>query len=160
MLLATWSASHVWGACSSQLFHEPKCPYRNERESTKCSAGKESRHRTGIHGILQEVKRLQFCSRLTSARPVCHVASADQIKRSASKICGDQIVRAPASTDVNLRSSRAYHITIAIERVQETGLVGTGIWLNSPQYAFVYEECRFQRAVVPPEPHGSPGLVI
>ena len=77
-----------------------------------------------------------------------------------SKVCGDQIVGAPASTDVNLRSRRAYHITVAIERVQETGLVGAGIRLNSPQCALVYEECRFQRAVVPPEPHGSPGLVI
>jgi hypothetical protein len=78
----------------------------------------------------------------------------------ASEICGDQIVRAPAATDVNLRSRGAYHITVAIERVQETGLVAAGIWLNSPQRALVYEECRFQRAVVPPEPHGSPGLVI
>jgi len=77
-----------------------------------------------------------------------------------SKIRGDQIVSASASADINLRSRRAYHITVAIERVQEAGLVGAGIWLNSPQCALLYEECRFQRAVVPPEPHGSPGLVI
>ena len=92
-------------------------------------------------------------------RPV-HVVSADQIKVFVSKICGDQIVRSPASTDVNLRSRRAYHITVAIERVQEAGLVEAGIWLNSPQCALLYEECRFQRTVVPPKPHGSPGLVI
>ena len=160
-LVSTWPVfSQVRGVCSPQPFHEPKGPDRNERESEKCSAGQESRHRTGIHGILQEVKRLQFCSRLTSARPVCHVASANQIKRSFSKICSDQIVRSPTSTDVNLRGRRAYHITVAIERVQETGLVGAGIWLNSPQCALFYEECRFQRAIVPPEPHGSPCLVI
>lgn len=94
-----------------------------------------------------------------SERPP-HATSADQIKRSFSKICGDQIVGSPASTDVNLRGGRAYRITVAVERVQETGLVLTGIWLNSPQRAFVYEECRFQCAVVSPEPHGSPGLVI
>ena len=94
-------------------------------------------------------------------RPVCHVVSPPiRSKASVSKICGDQIVRAPASTDVNLCSRRAYHITVAIERVQESGLVGAGIGLNSPQCALFYEECRFQRTVVPPEPHGSPGLVI
>jgi hypothetical protein len=32
--------------------------------------------------------------------------------------------------------------------------------VDSPQRALVDEERRFQRAVVPPEPHGSPCLVI
>jgi hypothetical protein len=132
-----------------------------ERESEKCSAGQESRHCTGIHGILHGVDRLQYLFATNEhLRPIRHVVSADQVKVFVSKICGDQIVRAPPSTDVNLRGRRAYHITVAIERVQETGLVGAGIWLNSPQCALFYKECRFQRAVVPPEPHGSPGLVI
>ena len=85
---------------------------------------------------------------------------ADQIKHSFSKICGDQIVRAPPSTDVNLCSRGAYQIAVAIERIQQTRLVGAGVRLNSSQCALVDEECRFQRTVVPPEPHGSPGLVI
>jgi hypothetical protein len=107
------------------------------------------------------VDRLQFLFATNRhLRPVRHVASVITSKVFASKICGDQIVRASASTDVNLRSRGAYHIAVAIERAQETGLVGAGIWLDSPQCALFYEECRFQRAVVPPEPHGSPGLVI
>ncbi|KRR30319.1 hypothetical protein CQ13_01290 [Bradyrhizobium retamae] len=93
-------------------------------------------------------------------RPDCDVASADQIKRSFAKICSDQIVRSPASTDVNLRSRRAYRITIAIERFQETGLVEMSIWLNAPQRVLVYKKCRFQRAIVPPKTHGSPRLII
>jgi len=32
------------GVCSPQPFHEPKGPYRSERESEKCAAGQESRH--------------------------------------------------------------------------------------------------------------------
>jgi hypothetical protein len=153
--------SHVRGVCSPQPFRQPKSPDRNERENEKCSAGKEGRHWTDIHGILQEVERLQFfCSRLTE-RPLGLPRRLDWSDQSfISKICSDQIVRSPASTDVNLRSRRAYHITVAIERVQEAGLVGAGIRLNSPQSALVYEERGFQRAVVPPEPHGSPGLVI
>jgi hypothetical protein len=102
-----------------------------------------------------------FCSRRTGT--CARSATSPRLITSkvlVSKICGDQIVRASASTDVNLRSRRAYHIAVAIERVQETGLVGASIWLNSPQCALFYKECRFQRAVVPPEPHGSPGLVI
>ena len=108
--------------------------------------------------------RLQFLFATNGhLRPVCHVVSANQIKSARfknSKICGDQVVRAPASTDINPRSRRADHITVAIERVEETGLVGAGIRLDSPQCALVYEERRFQRTVVSPEPHGSPGLVI
>ena len=85
--------------------------------------------------------RLQFLFATNEhLRPVCHVVSLIRSNMLVSKICGDQIVRTPASTDVNLRSRRAYHITVAIERVQETGLVGAGIWLNSPQCALVYEE--------------------
>jgi hypothetical protein len=106
------------------------------------------------------MRALDLAALQTHLRPFRHVASADHIKMFVSKIRSDQVVRSPASTDVNLRSRRAYHITVAIERVQEAGLVGAGIRLNSPQSALVYEERGFQRAVVPPEPHGSPGLVI
>ena len=82
-----------------------------------------------------------YCSRrtITCARSATS-SRGIRSKVFVSKICGDQIVGTPAATDVNLRSSRAYHITVAIERIQETRLVGAGIWLNSPQCAFVYEE--------------------
>jgi len=39
-----------------------------------------------------------------------------------------------------LRSRRAYHVAVAIERVQDIGLVGAGIRLNSPQRTLVCEE--------------------
>jgi hypothetical protein len=137
---STWPAFQARGVCSPQPFREPEGPDHNERESEKCSAGQES-HRARIHDILQEVDRSQFL-----------FATNEHLRRSAtsprlitsnvfvSKICGDQIVRSPASADVNLRGCRAYHITVAIERVQETGLIGAGIWLNSLQCALVYEE--------------------
>jgi len=134
-------SSQVRGVCSPQPLHVPKGPDHNERESEECSAGQESRHCTRIHDILQGLIACSFCSRRTStcARP----ATSSRLITSkvfVSKICSDQIVRSPASTDVNLRSRRAYHIAVAIERVQETGLVGAGIWLNSPQCALVDEE--------------------
>ena len=95
-------------------------------------------------------------------RPVCHVVSANQIKSIRSKF--ENLRRpgrkSPTSTDVNLCSRGAYQIAVAVERIQETRLVGAGIRLDSPQCALVNEECSFQRTVVPPEPHGSPGLVI
>ena len=72
--------------------------------------------------------------------PVCHVVSVIRSKVLFSKICGDQIVRTPAATDINLRSRSAYHITIAIERVQKAQLVAAGIWLNSPQCVFLNKE--------------------
>ena len=134
-------SSHVRGVCSPQPLREPEGPNRNERESEKCSAGQESRHRTLIHDILQGLIACSFCSRRTSicARPVTSSRLITP-KVFVSKICSDQIVRSPASTDVNLGSRRAYHIAVAIERVQETGLVGAGIWLNSPQCALVDKE--------------------
>ena len=73
-------------------------------------------------------------NRLGSLQAECTYANV------VSKICGGQIVGASAPTDVNLRSRRTYHITVAIERVQKTELVGAGIWLNSPQCVLVYEE--------------------
>lgn len=77
-----------------------------------------------------------------------------------SKISGDQIVRTPASADVHSGSGGAYPITIGIERVQKTRLIRTGIWLNAPQRAFVYEKRCLYRAIVPPKSHGMPRSVI
>ena len=75
-----------------------------------------------------------------SEATVCHVVSVIRSKVLVSKICGDQIVRTPASTDVNLRSHGAYHIAVAIKRVQETRRIGAGIWLDSPQRVFLNKE--------------------
>jgi len=150
--------SHVRGVCSAQPFHEPESPDRNERENEKTSAGKKRRHCAAIHGILRALAGLW--SRLTGRPPGLPRSLVDQIEHSFSKICRDQIVRATPSTDVNLCSRGAYQIAVAVERIQQTRLVGAGIRLNSPQCALVDEECSFQRTVVPPEPYGSPGLVI
>jgi len=49
-----------------------------------------------------------------------------------SKIIGDQVVRTPASANINPGSRGAYHVTVGIERVQKAGLIGAGIWLNTP----------------------------
>jgi hypothetical protein len=57
-----------------------------------------------------------------------------------SKIGGDQVVRTSASANVNPGSGGTYQITVGIERVQKTRLVGARIWLNSPQCFFVYEK--------------------
>jgi len=77
-----------------------------------------------------------------------------------SKISGDQIVRAPASANVDPGSGGAYPITVGIERVQKARLIRTGIWLNAPQRAFVYEKRCLYRAIVSPKSHGMPRPVI
>jgi hypothetical protein len=59
---------------------------------------------------------------------------------SASKISGNQIIRAPASANIDPGCGGAYQITIAIERVQKAQLIGTRIWLNSPQCFFAYKK--------------------
>src|SRR4029453_17076249 len=57
---SAWAALHMRGACSPQPLHEPKSPDHTERENEKRSAGKERRHCTGVHDILQEIEHLQF----------------------------------------------------------------------------------------------------
>jgi hypothetical protein len=89
---------------------------------------------------------------------------ADQDRGSATgirlKISGYQIVRTPASADVDPGSGGAYPITVGIERVQKTRLIRTGIWLNALQRAFVYEKRCLYRAIVSPKSHGLPRPVI
>jgi hypothetical protein len=89
---------------------------------------------------------------------------ADQDRGSAtdirSKISGDQIVRTPASADVDPGSGGAYPITVAIERVQKARFIRTGIWLDPPQRAFVYEKRCLYRAIVSPKSHGMPRSII
>jgi hypothetical protein len=84
----------------------------------------------------------------------------DAVRFARLKISGDEIVRTPASADVDPGSSGAYPIAIGIERVQKPRFIGTGIWLNAPQRAFVYEKRCLYRAIVSPKSHGMPRSVI
>jgi len=77
-----------------------------------------------------------------------------------SEIMGDQVVRTPASANINLGGSSAYPVTVGIERVQEAGLVGAGIWLDVPERGLVYEEGCLHRAIISPKSHGMPGSVV
>lgn len=77
-----------------------------------------------------------------------------------SEIMGDQVIRTPASANINLGGRSAYQVTVGIERVQETGLVGAGIWLDVPQRGLVDEEGCLHRAVMSPKPHGMPRSVV
>jgi hypothetical protein len=60
--------------------------------------------------------------------------------RFVSEIGGNQIIRASASAHIDPGRGGAYQITIAVERVQETRLIGARIWLNSLQGIFVYKK--------------------
>jgi hypothetical protein len=77
-----------------------------------------------------------------------------------SKICGEQIVRASASPNIELGCGGTNQITIRIERVQKARLIGLGIWLNSPQRIFVYKKRRLYCAIVSPKSHGTSREVI
>jgi hypothetical protein len=57
-----------------------------------------------------------------------------------SKISSDQVVRTSASANVNPGSGGTCQITVGIERVQKTLLIGVRIRLNSLQCVFVYEK--------------------
>jgi hypothetical protein len=58
----------------------------------------------------------------------------------ASKICGNQFIRAPASANIDAGCGGTYQITVAIERTQKAQFIGLRIWLNSPQGIFAYEK--------------------
>ncbi len=77
-----------------------------------------------------------------------------------SEIMGDQVVRTPASANINLGRSSACPVTVGIERVQEAGLVGARIWLDVPERGLVYEEGCLHRAIISPKPHGMSGSVV
>jgi hypothetical protein len=101
-----------------------------------------------------------------SSRPTFAASFVDQPRQSdhrrafVSKISGDQIIRSPAAANVNPGSSGTYQITIGIERVQKTRLIRTGIRLDPPQRAFVYEKRCLYRAIVSPKSHGMPRSII
>ena len=80
--------------------------------------------------------------------------------RRVSEIAGDQVVRAPASANVEPGSGGTYQITVGVERVEKTRFVGLSIWLDALQCVFVYKKRRFHRAIMPPKPHSTPRSVI
>ena len=53
-----------------------------------------------------------------------------------SKTGGDQVVRTPASTNIDPGSSGTYQIAVGIERVQKARLIRAGIRLNAPDVSF------------------------
>lgn len=48
-----------------------------------------------------------------------------------SEIAGDQVVRTPASANVEPGSDGTYQITVGVERVEKTRFVGPSIWLDA-----------------------------
>jgi hypothetical protein len=60
--------------------------------------------------------------------------------RIVSKIGGNQIIRAPASANIEFGCSGTYQITVGIKHFQKARLIGAGVWLNSPQCIFAYKE--------------------
>ncbi|SRR6266480_7976046 len=60
------------------------------------------------------------------------LADQAKVRRAGifSKISGNQIIRTPASANVDLGSGGAYQISVGIERAQKTRVIGAGIWLN------------------------------
>jgi hypothetical protein len=60
--------------------------------------------------------------------------------RSGSKISGNQIIRTPASANIDFGSGGTYQIAVEIERVQKTRLIWAGTWLNPRQCVFVYKK--------------------
>lgn len=77
-----------------------------------------------------------------------------------SEIIGVQVVRTPASANINLGRRGAYQFAVGIEGVQKAGFIEAGIWLNAPQRGDVYEEGRLHRAIMPPEPDSMPRPVV
>jgi hypothetical protein len=101
-----------------------------------------------------------FSRRMSTYARSAHVVSHDQIKSVRFRY-----LRRPDRKSRGCHGRKPSRLPLHITSWLQSNAfskpdVGAGIWLNSPQCALVYEECRFQRAVVPPKPHGSPGLVI
>jgi hypothetical protein len=57
-----------------------------------------------------------------------------------SKIGRDQIIRTPASANIEPGCGCADQITVGIKRFQKARLIGAGVWLNAPQCILVYEK--------------------
>jgi hypothetical protein len=78
----------------------------------------------------------------------------------ASEISGNEVIRAPASANIDPGRGGTYQITVEIKRVQTARLIAARIWLNSLQCVLAYKKGRFYCAVVPPKSNGAPRLVV
>jgi hypothetical protein len=83
-----------------------------------------------------------------------------QPARAVSKVCSDQIVRAPVAAAVDLGSGGTDQVTIAVKRVQKARFIVAGIWLKPLQRAFFYKKRRLNSAVVSPKSHSAPRAII
>ena len=77
--------------------------------------------------------RQEFSLRYRTARRV-------DSRQAALEICRDQVIRPPAPANIYPCGSGTDQVTVAIERIQQPGLIGAGIRLDSPQCIFRYEE--------------------
>jgi hypothetical protein len=87
-----------------------------------------------------ETRKIPPHARNVGAKPVAMTSSGNAARSFVSKISGDQVVRTPASADVDPGSGGTYQITVGIERVKKARLIGASIWLNSPQCVFLDEK--------------------
>ncbi len=81
-------------------------------------------------------------------------------RRNPSEIGCNQIIRPPASANIELCRSSTDQITVRIEHAEAARLIGAGIWFNSLQRGFVNVERGLDGAVMPPKSYGTPRLVI
>jgi hypothetical protein len=81
-------------------------------------------------------------------------------QRSCLEICRKQIVGAPAAADIHPGGGGAYAVAVGVERVQKTRFIGKNIRLKSLQRVFADEKRCLDRAVMSPEPYGTPRVVI
>jgi hypothetical protein len=82
------------------------------------------------------------------------------VRPRCSEICRHQIVRTPAAANIDPGCGGTYQVTVAIECVQKTRLIGMGVWLNTPQRIFLYEKGCLDGAVVSPKSYRAPRWVI
>ena len=68
--------------------------------------------------------------------------------------------KSPASANIEFGCSGTYQITVGIKHFQKARLIGSGVWLNSPQCIFAYKERSFYSAIVSPKSYGTPCLVV
>ena len=92
----------------------------------------------------------------TYASPEFRPARAEAV----SEICHNEIVGPPAAADVHPGSGGTYHVTVGIERVQESRLIETNIWLEPLQRVLAYEKGRLNSAIMTPKPHRTARAII
>jgi hypothetical protein len=80
--------------------------------------------------------------------------------RRSLKVSRDEIVRSSASANINLGGGRTYFIAVRIKGAEKTQLIEADIELNLRQRVLIYKKRGFNRAIMPPESHGTPRSII